>query len=186
MELPVVASDIMGCREAVLDGATGLLVPRADADALGGALKRLIDSPDLRAQLGRAGRRRVEAEFRREHIWEGIVGLYEELLGRQIGQASPEELPQLVGQLEAAKAAAWARLMTKPATGNDTDEQLLTLPAVAELLEVPPDRAYDLARQGMLPVVQIGKYRRVRRSALEAFVAENEQPSVPARGRRGR
>ncbi len=89
MELPVVASDIMGCREAVLDGATGLLVPRADANALGGALKRLIDSPDLRARLGRAGRRRVEAEFRQERIWEGIVGLYAELLGRQIGGQPP-------------------------------------------------------------------------------------------------
>jgi len=112
--------------------------------------------------------------------------LFDEL-GRQIGQASPEELPQLVGQLEAAKAAAWARLMTKPATGNDTDEQLLTLPAVAELLGVPPDRAYDLARQGQLPVVEIGKrYKRVRRSALKAFLSQNERPSVLARGRRGR
>jgi len=86
MELPVVASDIMGCREAVLDGVTGLLVPRADAEALGTALKRLIDSPDLRARLGRAGRRRVEAEFRQERIWKGLVELYEELLGPQVGR----------------------------------------------------------------------------------------------------
>lgn len=71
MELPVVASDIMGCRESVKNGITGLLVPKGDAVALEGALKGLIDDPQLRDRLGQAGRHRVEKEFRQEIVWQG-------------------------------------------------------------------------------------------------------------------
>ncbi len=80
MELPVVASDIMGCRESVKDGVTGLLIPRADAQALKDALKKLIDAPELRRELARNGRNRVEQEFRQEIVWEGILKQYNELL----------------------------------------------------------------------------------------------------------
>jgi len=80
MELPVVASDIMGCREAVKNGLTGLLVPRADVQALKDALKKLIDAPELRRELARNGRNRVEREFRQELIWQGILEQYHSLL----------------------------------------------------------------------------------------------------------
>lgn len=80
MELPVVASDIMGCRESVEDGVTGLLVPRADAQALKDALKKLIDNPALRRELAGNGRRRVEREFRQELVWQGHLDLFRELL----------------------------------------------------------------------------------------------------------
>lgn len=80
MELPVVASDIMGCRESVKNGLTGLLVPRADVQALKDALKKLIDAPDLRRELAQNGRHRVEQEFRQELIWQGILEQYHSLL----------------------------------------------------------------------------------------------------------
>lgn len=80
MELPVVASNIMGCRESVKDGVTGLLVPCADAQALKDALKKLIDEPDLRRELARNGRDRVQREFRRELVWQGHLELFRELL----------------------------------------------------------------------------------------------------------
>ncbi len=64
MELPVVTSDIMRCRETVLDGKTGLLVPLGDTGALAAALERLIDDPSQRATLAANGRKRVEHEFR--------------------------------------------------------------------------------------------------------------------------
>jgi len=79
MELPVVASDIMGCREAVLDGKTGLLVPLGDADSLAAALKQLIDDPSLRRTLATNGRRRVENEFRQELVFEGMRRLFLDL-----------------------------------------------------------------------------------------------------------
>lgn len=53
--LPVVATDIRGSREEVVDQETGLLVPVADAKALAAALSRLAADPDLRARMGAAG-----------------------------------------------------------------------------------------------------------------------------------
>ncbi len=57
--LPVVATDIRGPREQVVDGATGLLVPRACVAPLNAALRRLVADPALRARMGAAGRTRA-------------------------------------------------------------------------------------------------------------------------------
>ncbi|MGH7068367.1 MAG: glycosyltransferase family 4 protein [Acetobacteraceae bacterium] len=61
--LPVVASDIPGPREQVLDGATGLLVPRGDAEALARALGELAGAPERRIAMGIAGRERAAARY---------------------------------------------------------------------------------------------------------------------------
>ncbi len=61
--LPVVATDIRGTREEVVDGETGLLVPVDDAPALAAALDRLVREPELRARWGAAGRARARALF---------------------------------------------------------------------------------------------------------------------------
>jgi glycosyltransferase involved in cell wall biosynthesis len=50
-------------REVVTDGVEGLVVPVRDPEAMAGALIRLIESPDLRCKMGRAGRERVIREF---------------------------------------------------------------------------------------------------------------------------
>jgi glycosyltransferase involved in cell wall biosynthesis len=57
--LPVVASDIRGPREQVVDGETGLLVPPGTVAPLAGALCRLAADAHLRARMGEAGRRRA-------------------------------------------------------------------------------------------------------------------------------
>lgn len=57
--LPVVATDIRGSREEVIDGATGFLVPVNDPAALGVALGRLAGDPALRRRLGEGGRARA-------------------------------------------------------------------------------------------------------------------------------
>ncbi|HEU4673341.1 MAG TPA: glycosyltransferase, partial [Candidatus Limnocylindrales bacterium] len=62
-ERAVVATDVAGVSELVRDGETGLLVRSGDADALAGAIGRLLGDPDLRARLGRAGRALVLREF---------------------------------------------------------------------------------------------------------------------------
>jgi glycosyltransferase involved in cell wall biosynthesis len=61
--LPVIATDIRGSREEVLDGETGLLVPVRDETALGAAIAKLADDPALRARLGEAGLRRARALY---------------------------------------------------------------------------------------------------------------------------
>ena len=59
----VIASDIPGCRVIVEHEVTGLLVPPRDADALAGAIARLLDDPVLRNSFARAARARVVERF---------------------------------------------------------------------------------------------------------------------------
>src|SRR5258708_14955101 len=61
---------------------------------------------------------------------------------------------------------------------SEEPERLLTLPQVAEVLGIPEDRAYDLARRRELPVVTIGRYKRVRASAVRYFIGANEQRAL--------
>lgn len=75
--LPVVASDIRGPREQVVDGVTGLLVPRRDASALAGALLRLAADPALRRGMGTAGRGRAVELYSERRVLERIVGQLE-------------------------------------------------------------------------------------------------------------
>jgi glycosyltransferase involved in cell wall biosynthesis len=60
---PIVTTETAGCRDAVVDGETGILVPVKDAEALARALRSLITDPALRRKMGSAGRKRAEAEF---------------------------------------------------------------------------------------------------------------------------
>ncbi len=61
--LPVVATDIRGTREEVVDGKTGYLVPVRDTARLAAALNRLVADAGLRQTMGVAGRARARAEF---------------------------------------------------------------------------------------------------------------------------
>jgi len=78
--LPCVTTDVPGCREAVRDGDNGCLVPPRDHVALAKALKRLIDAPHLRHQMGQRGRARVLAEFASPIICQQTLQVYERML----------------------------------------------------------------------------------------------------------
>ncbi|KCB31581.1 glycosyltransferase family 4 protein [Bordetella hinzii] len=62
--LPVVGLDVGGVSEMLRDGETGMLVPPDDIEALRAALRRLIDDPQLRRSMGRAGKCLVRREDR--------------------------------------------------------------------------------------------------------------------------
>jgi glycosyltransferase involved in cell wall biosynthesis len=62
-ELPVVTTNVRGCRESVIHGVTGLLVPPRDAHALARAVAALLDDPGKATSMGRAGRMRVTENF---------------------------------------------------------------------------------------------------------------------------
>ena len=80
MELPVVASQVTGCGDALLDGITGTLVPVHNAQALGLALDRYLADPVLRKQHGEAARRVVLRDFQPEDIWYAHCTIYRQLL----------------------------------------------------------------------------------------------------------
>jgi len=54
MGVPVIATDIRGCREAVVDGSSGWLVPLQDPVALAAAIERAIDDPGRAAMSANA------------------------------------------------------------------------------------------------------------------------------------
>ncbi len=89
MELPVVATRIPGCVDAVQAGVTGTLVPPYDAVALADAIERYLGEPALRRDHGRAGRARVLRDFRPEAIWAALYEEYAHLLTKA-GIAPPE------------------------------------------------------------------------------------------------
>jgi len=60
--LPVIGTDVGGVSEMMRPGATGILVPPRDTEALRAALERLIDDPGLRRSMGRAGHAMVHQE----------------------------------------------------------------------------------------------------------------------------
>ncbi len=63
MALPVVASNVYGLPDVVLDGVTGLLVPPKSPAALADAISKLIEDPSLRHQMGAAGRQYVARHY---------------------------------------------------------------------------------------------------------------------------
>jgi glycosyltransferase involved in cell wall biosynthesis len=73
--LPVVATNIRGPREQVVDGVTGYLVPPATAAPLAAALRRLVDDPVLRARMGEAGRARALLHYTEDEVVERTLDL---------------------------------------------------------------------------------------------------------------
>lgn len=63
MAKPIVTTDVPGCRDTVVEGVNGFLVPARDVDALVGAMRRFLDDPALIARLGAASRRLAEERF---------------------------------------------------------------------------------------------------------------------------
>ena len=77
--LPVVAAASQGPKALIRDGADGMLVPVDDAAALGRGIRRLLESPPLRAKLTAAGAARVAAEFSEAAVvaqWKALFADY--------------------------------------------------------------------------------------------------------------
>jgi len=83
MKVPVVATRVTGCTDAVHDGVTGMLVPPCDAARLAGALRTYLQDGELRHSHGAAARDRVLREFRPEGIWQAIYEEYLALLEKK-------------------------------------------------------------------------------------------------------
>jgi glycosyltransferase involved in cell wall biosynthesis len=82
MGLPIVATDIRGCRQVVDDGRTGLLVPVREAGPLAAAIGRLVGDAELRAAMGAAARDKAAREFDDRRQIEITLAVYERLLTR--------------------------------------------------------------------------------------------------------
>lgn len=83
--LPVVATRHSGIAEAVLDGATGRLVPERDVDGMAAAMAELLGDPDRAAGMGAAGRARVLEHYTQARSRESL----QTIMGLSSGAAEP-------------------------------------------------------------------------------------------------
>jgi glycosyltransferase involved in cell wall biosynthesis len=82
MGLPVIATDIRGCRQVVESGRTGTLVPPRRADALASAIGALAADADRRRAMGQAGRAKALREFDDRRVIDITLGVYDALGAR--------------------------------------------------------------------------------------------------------
>ena len=73
---PVVATRVGGIPEVVHDGVTGLLVPRGDTKRMAETILQLLDDPELRDRLGRAGREIAQTKFNLAQNVQQLLNLY--------------------------------------------------------------------------------------------------------------
>jgi glycosyltransferase involved in cell wall biosynthesis len=83
MGLPLVASDVPGCRQVVEQDVNGTLVPVRDAAALATAILRLARDPALRQRWGKASRRQALARFDLRLVANALAEIYRALLTQQ-------------------------------------------------------------------------------------------------------
>jgi glycosyltransferase involved in cell wall biosynthesis len=74
---PIIAFDVVGCREVVRDGVEGLLVPSGDVDAAARAIAKLAADASLRAQLGAAAHRRFLERLTEDGVRKAVGDLYQ-------------------------------------------------------------------------------------------------------------
>jgi glycosyltransferase involved in cell wall biosynthesis len=81
--VPMVLTDIRGCREIGTDGEHLLLVPPRDPSELETAIRRLLDDASMRERLGSAAHRRAQATFDQRAVAARSLATYQRVLGRR-------------------------------------------------------------------------------------------------------
>ena len=76
MGLPVISTFASGCKDAVRDSKTGVLVPVDNAHSIAQAIRLYLDSPELVKEHGRNGREFVLSDYRPEDIWQSQLNEY--------------------------------------------------------------------------------------------------------------
>ncbi|MBI9075840.1 MAG: glycosyltransferase family 4 protein [Desulfatibacillum sp.] len=78
MTRPVVATDVVGCRDVVKDGVTGLLVPLKDSPALAEAILYILNNPEQAREMGHQGRTFILTEYSEQIVIDSILKIYDE------------------------------------------------------------------------------------------------------------
>lgn len=75
----IITTDTVGCRESVIDGKNGLLIPPYNAEALAERIRYLIEHPELRQSMAKYGRTKAEQEFSTERVCNETLDLFDGL-----------------------------------------------------------------------------------------------------------
>ena len=76
---PIITTNSVGCKDAVVDGYNGFVVPIKNARAIAEKLRILIDDPQLRAEMGDHARRYAEQNFSLANVIENHLYIYQSL-----------------------------------------------------------------------------------------------------------
>lgn len=177
MGLPVVATDIRGCREVVEDGVSGFLVPVRDGAALAQAIERMAAMPDLGRAMGVSGRARVIRHFGEAAVHQRVLAGVEAVADRRLRRTATG-LPYALEEVRLPSKARgtcvlsidledWHQLAARRATGRfpppnerviDQTRSILrlldetgvkaTFFVLATIAEAFPDLVRDLHRRG--------------------------------------
>lgn len=96
MELPLVTTDMPGCRDVVRDGWNGKLVPPRNSRALAAAIVQLLRSPQERVEMGSRSLRHVLENFSLDVVADAQQEIYEDLLGLRKSPSDPSPTPAIV------------------------------------------------------------------------------------------
>ena len=80
----VVTTDVPGCRDAIIPNKTGIVVPVKNSEKLANALQWLIENPEERVAMGKAGRQLAEKEFLIEKIIKHHLDIYNNLIKNKL------------------------------------------------------------------------------------------------------
>ena len=98
MGVPVIATNLGGYTETVIEGETGFLAPPGAAQALAGAIERMIDlGPEARAAMGEKGRDRARNLYSKQALQTATMAVYQRVISAAAGEraAKPEGAPVL-------------------------------------------------------------------------------------------
>src|SRR6476661_4492349 len=110
---PVVSTRLAGIPELVVDGQTGMLVPPGDSTALAQAIEQLLREPELRLRFVKAGRARIEQNFRIEQTVAPLIEMLERSCSRRpagdvsVSQPAATESSRRASHGEAATGIAY-------------------------------------------------------------------------------
>jgi glycosyltransferase involved in cell wall biosynthesis/ribosomal protein S18 acetylase RimI-like enzyme len=152
MGLPIVASNIRGCRQVVDHGSSGFLVPVGDPEALAGALERLAGDPRLRATMGQRARHKAVREFDQDKVIDTTLEVYDRLLARAKGGPARggDRGPARGGDRGPAPPRAEVGISVRP--GTEADAGFAALLHATSIVE------------GFLPTLGTGFLRRLYRT----------------------
>ncbi len=149
MGLPVVATDIRGCRQVVEHGSTGLLVPVGAPSALADALERLARDPALRTAMGRRARQKALRDFDQARVVDTTLEVYGRLLA-EAGARRPGRRRIPTGGALLSPPKAEAGISVRP--GTEADAGFAALLHATSIVE------------GFLPTLGTGFLRRLYRT----------------------
>jgi glycosyltransferase involved in cell wall biosynthesis len=80
LKLPIVTTDMPGCRETVRDGWNGFLIPPRDSQAIARALEALLEAPERRREMGRNSLQLVQERFELSIVAREYAEVYRDAL----------------------------------------------------------------------------------------------------------